>query len=347
MRRPATPPLVVGMLSDSGRQRAVNQDAGLTLELPGGGLFAVADGMGGHAAGEVASNLALDTLNEAYMGGKGRPPERLAEAMQAANSAVLREATGQASGMGTTLVVALLDGPAVIIGHAGDSRAYLYRAGELRQLTDDHSWVAEQVRLGLMTAEEARDHQWRSIVSNALGGEEKLRLDLFGFALERGDRLLLCSDGLTTVVPDPEIAAELALGADPELSAGRLVDAANAGGGPDNITVLIVDVQQTQGRVGYPLPQRKPDGPHEVGVYLNTRRSSGPSAYLALTIMYLTLLSMVLYPEQRALAGGIGVLLLSGLLLGMWRLRARSAARALDGATFTPLAAEADLEEHR
>ena len=327
MRSSATALPTSGLVSDTGRQRSggVNQDAALALDLPGGGLYAVADGMGGHAAGELASNIALDALQGAYLKGKGRPPQRLAQAVQAANLAVMQRATGQASGMGTTLISLVLDGAAAIVGHVGDSRAYLLRGGELRQLTQDHSWVAEQVRLGLITEQEAREHQWRNIVSNALGGEEQARLDLFGFLAQRGDRLLLCSDGLTVVVSDAEIESRLAGIAEPEEAARALVNAANEAGGPDNITVIVVDVPGQPARPAYSLPSPLEGGPFEVGVYLNTRTQRGPLAYLALTVVYLTLLGMVLYPEGRALVGGLGAVLLAAVLLAMWwrRLRLR------------------------
>ncbi len=325
MRRSATPNPNSGLLSDTGRQRGggVNQDAALALELPGGGLYAVADGMGGHAAGELASNIALDALQSAYLKGRGRPPERLAQAVQAANLAVMQRATGQASGMGTTLITLVLDGAAAIVGHVGDSRAYLLRGGELQQLTEDHSWVAEQVRLGLMTPQEAQGHQWRNIVSNALGGEEQARMDLFGFVAQRGDRLLLCSDGLTVAVADADIKARLTSHPDPSDAARALVQAANEAGGPDNITVIVVDVQGQAARPAYALPPRLEGGPFEVGVYLNSRSQRGPLAYVALTVVYLTLLGMVLYPERRVLVGALGALLLAAVLLGMWWRRLR------------------------
>lgn len=313
------------MVSDTGRQRegGVNQDAALVLELPGGGLYAVADGMGGHAAGEIASNVALDAMSEAYLSGRGTPPERLARAIQAANAAVVQRATGQASGMGTTMVAVVLDGAGAIVGHVGDSRAYLLRGGALSQLTQDHSWVADQVRQGLLSPEEAQGHQWRNIVSNALGGEERARLDLFGLPLRRGDRLLLCSDGLTVVVPDHDIQELLSTFSDPAEAARALVAAANEAGGPDNITVIVVDARSPGGRPGYPLPPRREDGPHEVGTYLRARRRRSPLAYLALALVYLTLLGMVLYPAVRSAIGLGGAALLALLLALSWWQRRR------------------------
>ncbi|MEF2280282.1 PP2C family serine/threonine-protein phosphatase [Deinococcus sp. YIM 134068] len=317
MRAAATPPLSSGLFTDVGRQRDVNQDAALALDLPGGGLFAVADGMGGHAAGELAANLALDTLGQRYLSGRGRtqPPERLAEAVQAANLAVVRHAVGEYVGMGTTLLAVLIDGGAALVAHVGDSRAYLLRGGELHRLTDDHSWVAEQLRLGHLTEEEARDHQWRSVVSNALGGEERVRLELFGLPLRAGDRLLLCSDGLNGVLTDPQLLALLVRPGAPDHVARLLVDAANDAGGPDNITAVVVDVARPGRLPRYTLPGRQPDGPTYVDLLLSVRRGSSPLTYLLLTLAYFTLLGVMLIPERRLLIGLVGALLLGGVVV--------------------------------
>lgn len=303
-----------GLLTDVGRQRmgGVNQDAALALDLPRGGLYAVADGMGGHAAGELAANLALDTLSQTYLDGRSSPPERLAESVQAANLAVLRHAVGEAVGMGTTLLAALIDRGAVIIAHVGDSRAYLLRGGELQRLTDDHSWVAEQVRLGLLTEEEARTHQWKSVVNNALGGEERVRLELFGFGLRAGDRLLLCSDGLSGVVLESDLQQLLSRQVPPEQVARMLVNAANDAGGPDNITAVIVDISRTLPQPRYALPVRKANGPEYVDEILSNRRGNSLVTYLMLTIVYFTLLSIMLIPEHRTTVGLLGALLLLG-----------------------------------
>ncbi|WP_216320117.1 PP2C family protein-serine/threonine phosphatase [Deinococcus aestuarii] len=318
-----TPPLSSGLLTDVGRQRDVNQDAALALDLPGGGLYAVADGMGGHAAGELAATLALDTLGQRYLGGRGQPPERLAEAVQAANLAVLRHAVGEYVGMGTTLLAVLIDRGAALVAHVGDSRAYLLRGGELHRLTDDHSWVAEQLRLGHLTEEEARDHQWRSVVNNALGGEERVRLELFGLPLRPGDRLLLCSDGLSGVLTDAELLDLLARPLPPEGSARLLVDAANDAGGPDNITAVVVDVHRPGRLPRYTLPERQGDGPAYVDVLLSARRGSSPLTYLLLTVAYFTLLGVMLIPERRLVIGLVGALLLGGIVAFQRMRRAR------------------------
>ncbi|WP_291430974.1 protein phosphatase 2C domain-containing protein [Deinococcus sp.] len=327
MRASATPSLMSGLLTDVGRQRqgGVNQDAALALDLPHGGLYAVADGMGGHAAGELAANLALDALSQQYLDGRGAAPARLAEAVQSANLAVLRHAVGEYVGMGTTLLAALIDRGAALIAHVGDSRAYLLRGEELHRLTEDHSWVAEQVRLGHMSDTEARDHQWRSVVSNALGGEERVRLEMFGLPLRSGDRLLLCSDGLSSVVTDQELLLLLSRPLDPEEAARVLVNAANDGGGPDNITALIIDVQRGARLPTYPLPVRREDGPVYVDVLLSAQRGNSLPTYALLMIAYFTLLGIMLIPEQRGLIGLLGTAALVGLLV--WQ-RAQATHRA-------------------
>ncbi|GAA5513599.1 hypothetical protein Dcar01_02340 [Deinococcus carri] len=323
MRAAATPPLASGLLTDVGRQRRVNQDAALALDLPRGGLYAVADGMGGHAAGELAANLALDTLSQHYLDGRAAPPERLAEAVQAANLAVLRHAVGEYVGMGTTLLALIVDRGAAIVAHVGDSRAYLLREGELHRLTDDHSWVAEQVRLGHLTEEEARHHQWRSVVSNALGGEERVRLELFGLPLRAGDRLLLCSDGLSGVVADCKLLKLLLRRETPDQVARALVNAANDAGGPDNITAVIVDVLQDQRLPHYALPVRQGQGPMYVDALLSAQRGSSPLTYVLLILAYFTLLGVMLMPEYRTVIGLLGAVLLLGVVAAQRVTRAR------------------------
>lgn len=326
-----------GLLTDVGRQRqgGVNQDAALALDLPQGGLYAVADGMGGHAAGELAANLALDTLSQAYLDGRGVAPERLAEAVQAANLSVLRHAVGEYVGMGTTLLAILIDRGAAIVAHVGDSRAYMLRAGELHRLTDDHSWVAEQVRLGNLTETEARDHQWRSVVSNALGGEERVRLELFGFPLKSGDRLLICSDGLSGVVEEADLLELLARPQSPDQIARTLVNAANDAGGPDNITAVIVDIGRSLRPPRYALPPRQPDGPTYADVLLSARRGNSLLTYLLLTVAYFTLLGVILIPEHRVLLGVLGIALLLGILISRRVFEVRQIARDLTRPTLS------------
>ncbi|MFC4638021.1 PP2C family protein-serine/threonine phosphatase [Deinococcus hohokamensis] len=331
MRVPATPLLSFGLVTDVGRQRqgGVNQDAALALDLPRGGLYAVADGMGGHAAGELAANLALDALAQHYTEERTLPPARLVAAVQAANMAVLRHAVGEYVGMGTTLLAAVLDRGALLLAHVGDSRAYLLRGEELLRLTEDHSWVAEQVRLGLLTEEEARTHQWRSVVSNALGGEERVRLELFGLPVCSGDRLLLCSDGLSGVVPEEELLRLLASKQSPEATARRLVDAANDLGGPDNITALIVDVVRDARLPSYELPPPRGEGPVYADVLLSTQRGNSLVTYVLLMLAYFTLLSVILVPEHRSLLGLLGTLVMVLIILAQRVTLARQARRYL------------------
>ncbi|WP_424950379.1 PP2C family protein-serine/threonine phosphatase [Deinococcus sp.] len=332
MRRSATPLLASGLLTDVGRQRSINQDAGLILDLPRGGLFAVADGMGGHAAGELAANLALDTLSSSFLNGRGAAPERLAEAVQEANLAVLRSAVGEYVGMGTTLVAMVIDRAAALIAHVGDSRAYLLRAGELHRLTEDHSWVAEQVRLGHLTEDEARNHQWRSVVSNALGGEERVRLELYGLPLRQGDRLLLCSDGLSGVIEEAELYEVLSNQPDPDVAVRQLIDLSNAEGGPDNITAIVIDIEQASRMPTYALPSRQSEGPLYVDMLLNSRRGNSPVTYLALVLVYFILMGLVLYPQHRTQIGVAGLGLLLALLLGLqWWNHLRRSQAALPG----------------
>jgi protein phosphatase len=230
--------LVVGAATDVGRVREGNEDAYLVDDTIG--LVAVADGMGGHRAGEVASATALEALRAAVAG--GRP---LREAIEDANRAVYGKSLTDASlrGMGTTLTAGTLAaGGTLIVGHVGDSRAYLMHDGELRRLTTDHSLVEELVRDGRLTADEAAVHPQRSIITRALGVDESVEVDVYPVELAPGDRVLLCSDGLTGMVQPETIAAELRREDDPDRAATRLVDAANAAGGEDNITVVVVAV---------------------------------------------------------------------------------------------------------
>jgi serine/threonine protein phosphatase PrpC len=227
-------------LSHPGRRRRQNEDA-YVVEPP---LFAVADGMGGAKAGEVASGLAAAAVQES--GNDGQSGEARVEALIAeANRRVFMRASEdrEASGMGTTMTVALLEDDRVAFGHVGDSRAYLIRDGQLEQLTDDHSLVAELVRSGKLTPEEAETHPQRSVITRALGTEADVDVDTFSVAVEPGDLFLLCSDGLTSMIDDQTIlgAVEQNRGSLEE-AAKALVNAANRGGGEDNITVIFFEV---------------------------------------------------------------------------------------------------------
>lgn len=228
--------------SDTGQVRPHNEDA--VWPRPGAGdseetiIVAVADGMGGHVGGEIASRTAIETATS--VGGAA------AIRVQAANLAVLDEA-GQRprlAGMGTTLTLAIIsaDG-SVELGHVGDSRAYLRRNGDLEMITEDHSYIAEMMAAGRLTPEEAEVHPYRSVVTRAIGLEPSVEVDTLEIDLEAGDRLLLCSDGLTGMLDDATIEEILGRHADPEDAAAALVEAANEQGGEDNITVVVVDAE--------------------------------------------------------------------------------------------------------
>jgi protein phosphatase len=224
------------VVSDTGRRRRRNEDQ-YVCQPP---LFAVADGMGGAQAGEVASGLAAAVLNESA--GEERGEERVAWLIQEANRRVFQRSSEDesTSGMGTTMTVALVDGDTIAFGHVGDSRAYRIRGGELEQLTDDHSLVGELVRSGRLSPEEAESHPQRSVITRALGTEPDVDVDTFSVDAEPGDIYLICSDGLTDMVTSRDVQALLVQHAgDLDAAARSLVDAANAGGGEDNITVVL------------------------------------------------------------------------------------------------------------
>ena len=230
--------LLAAGVTDVGRVRDGNEDDFLD-QADRLGLVAVADGMGGHRAGEVASATALEALRAAVASGEG-----LRDAIEGANEAVLEksESDRELQGMGTTLTAGMLgtDG-SLMVGHVGDSRAYLIREGELRQITDDHSLVEEMVRGGELTPEQAEVHPQRSIITRALGIDPQVDVDVYPIELEPGDRILLCSDGLTTMLRPDEIANILGREQDARRAAQLLVDAANAAGGEDNVTAVIVE----------------------------------------------------------------------------------------------------------
>jgi protein phosphatase len=247
-------------LTDVGRKRKGNEDS-LFLN-PDQNLFIVADGMGGHAAGEVASKMAVEAINEfvCLTGGDdditwpfgldeniSYDGNRLKTAIKYANRKVL-EATKEKSeyeGMATTVAAVLVDGETANLAHVGDSRVYLMRDGVLKQLTSDHSWVNEQIQSGVLSADQARGHPLRNVVTRALGGKPDLQVDMQVHKMQAGDVLLLCSDGLTTMLPDDEIHELLeAAKGDIRRAAQELVAAANDRGGEDNITVVLIQFQE-------------------------------------------------------------------------------------------------------
>ena len=227
--------VAVGAASDIGQVREGNEDSYLIIAP----LYAVADGMGGHRGGEVASNLALETVQELFEQGTGT----LVDQVERANRAVFERSQRDrsVSGMGTTLTAALIDGDRAHLAHVGDSRAYLFRGGELSLLTEDHTLVHRMVTEGEITAEEAETHPHRSILTRALGVDAAVQVDESDVLVADGDRLLLCSDGLTGMVPDEQIREVLGRQADPQSAVDELVKEANRAGGVDNITAVILD----------------------------------------------------------------------------------------------------------
>ena len=226
-------------LSDTGRQRTANEDS----FFAGSPVFAVADGMGGAQAGEVASRIAAESFGPANRGDSA-PEAYLRSVAVAANRRIndLAAEDESRSGMGTTFTAALIDGDDVSLAHVGDSRAYLLRDGDLRMLTADHSLVEELLRQGKLTPEQAEDHPQRSIITRALGPESEVEVDTMTYRARPGDVYLLCSDGLTTMVKDDEIASILSRSASLEDAAQQLVEEANMAGGRDNITVVLFRV---------------------------------------------------------------------------------------------------------
>jgi protein phosphatase len=247
-------------VTDVGRKRKGNEDA-LFLN-PEQRLFVVADGMGGHAAGEVASKIAVDSINEfvTLTGGDEEitwpfgldetisyDGNRLKTAIRHANRKVLEATREKAEyeGMATTVAAVLVDGDLANIGHVGDSRIYLWDGDTLGLLTSDHSWVNEQIQNGVISSEQARNHPLRNVVTRALGGKQDLSVDMQVRKMKPGEMLLLCSDGLTTMVPDEEIERVLGdSGGDVAKAAHGLVDEANARGGEDNITVVLLKFEE-------------------------------------------------------------------------------------------------------
>ncbi len=249
-------------LTDVGKKRKHNEDA-YALDAAEG-FFVVADGMGGHAAGEVAAKITVETIGEFIAATRQKEEatwpfkynheldfnsNRLAVAIEKANERVMAAVAAQPwlKGMGTTVVTGLINEKSLSLAHVGDSRAYLYRGGELSRLTDDHSWVHEQVEAGILTEEEAKTHPLKNVVTRALGGGPSVSPDLQEMKFEPGDAFLFCSDGLTTMLSDEEIRDCLAADAtgEPEALCQGLVDLANEKGGVDNITVVFARVKDS------------------------------------------------------------------------------------------------------
>lgn len=241
-------------LTHVGRQRQHNEDSFLVADE--GHLYLVADGMGGHAAGEIASRIAVDSISEfilhtkeddgtwphAYDEHFRRTTNRLMAAVRLANTRVLEAMRKDARlrGMGTTVVACLADDQFIAVAHVGDSRAYLIRDGQLSRLTNDHSWVFEQVQAGMLTEAEAEKHPLRNVITRALGGALSVNPDAAEVEAKSGDVVLLCSDGLTGMVPEDEILRLVTQTEDLDEACQQLIDTANERGGLDNVTAILV-----------------------------------------------------------------------------------------------------------
>ena len=240
--------VAVGVQTDVGRVRQGNEDSYL-LEAP---IYAVADGMGGHIAGDVASATAVSVIADGIAEETPEDGSALAALVSRANDEIWEKARSDPAlrGMGTTCTLLMIDGDVARIAHVGDSRAYLLRDGSFRQLTEDHTLVERMVREGRLSAEEAANHPQRSVITRALGVDSKVRVDVLEEQLAEGDRILITSDGLTSMVEPDAIARVLDAEPDPQAAADRLVAMANDAGGEDNVTVLVLHVSKD----GSPAP---------------------------------------------------------------------------------------------
>jgi serine/threonine protein phosphatase PrpC len=250
--------MLVGQKTDPGLVRKHNEDYvdyivpedGDQLHVKGA-IFLVADGMGGHLAGEVASRMAVERAKRTYYADRSHSvDESLRQAFNSANQAVydLAQADPDKTGMGTTLVAAVVLNRRVTVANVGDSRAYLLRRKRLARITMDHSWVEEQVQAGILTPEQAEKHPQRNLITRALGTRPSVEVDLFHLDLRRGDMLLLCSDGLSGPVAEREMA-RIARSLPPAQAVTELVARANEQGGRDNISVAIVQVRSDRAAV--------------------------------------------------------------------------------------------------
>src|ERR1700722_18266311 len=237
--------------TDTGRARRENEDSSFA-RAP---LFVVADGMGGAQAGEVASQIAV----EVFQGGPpegGSPEERLAGCAQVANQRIyeVSRTDDERAGMGTTLTAVYVDDNDLAVAHVGDSRAYLFRDGELGRLTQDHTLVEELLKRGKLTEEQAAEHPQRSIITRALGIDPQVEVDTWTYAARAGDVVLMCSDGLTSMINEEQIAGILEQEPALDRAADRLIDAANEAGGRDNITVVMFRLEEVSGAAGAEQP---------------------------------------------------------------------------------------------
>ena len=249
-----------GVRTDVGRVRKGNEDSYL-MDEP---LFGIADGMGGHAAGEVASSTAVEALSSGAARVNPEDPESLVALIKEANRAIFEKATKDDSlhGMGTTCTLVLIDASKVHLAHVGDSRAYLLRDDDLSRLSEDHTLVGRMVREGQLTEEEAARHPQRSMITRSLGIDSDVQVDLRSFDVRDGDRIMLCSDGLTSMVDEDTIKRVLQQKKGLQAAADELVDLANEAGGEDNITVVVLDLSAAGDA---PPPPPRSASPVELG----------------------------------------------------------------------------------
>ncbi len=226
--------MIFSYMTDKGKKREKNEDS----VYADGTLFIIADGMGGHNAGEVASRMATDIISERLKGLKENRREEITDAVAFANAEIYKAAEGQFSGMGTTVDVCLFDGKSLHIGHVGDSRVYLLHDGELTKLTVDHSYVEMLLSKGEITREEADNYPMKNMITRAVGVSGGITTDYYEKSVSEGGILLLCTDGLTNAVSENDIKNILESEKDIKNAVKRLIDTANANGGPDNITVI-------------------------------------------------------------------------------------------------------------
>lgn len=242
--------IVSAVVTDVGRSREANEDAYLARDP----LYVVADGMGGHVAGDVASATVIETIESEWDGGSN--PDALTVVIKDANRSVYEKADAdpELRGMGTTCTAILLDAGTAHVAHVGDSRAYLLRDGELTQVTEDHTVVGRMEREGKLTKEEAARHPHRNVITRALGIDADVEIDTLELELTEGDRVLICSDGLNGMLHDASIRQIVMEESDPNDAVRRLVDEANAAGGEDNITVILLDAVPDDHQAPAPPP---------------------------------------------------------------------------------------------
>jgi serine/threonine protein phosphatase PrpC len=253
--------LDVAGLSDRGVKRNNNQDAWLAppADLASqqittkGLLYVVADGVGGHLAGEVASAMAVETIQQSYYADPSSDVAAgLTAAIQVANEQICHKAADKLEwhGMGSTVTAAVLRGGELTVANVGDSRTYLIHEGHARQVTADHTWVEEQVRVGLITREEAAKHPQRNIITRSLGGDLELEVDIFEERVGSGDSVLLCSDGLSNLVPGSEIGVVVSQSKNANAAVNELIELAKQRGAPDNVTAVLLNIGRPHGGRG-------------------------------------------------------------------------------------------------